>query len=300
MTAVLALLASLVWGTSDFLGGVISRRVKPLVVVAVAHGIALVTLLVVAASLHSFGAGRGYLPWAVAAGAIGLISLVAFYGALSTGTMGIVAPIAGTGAVVPVLFGLATGDSPSALQLAGIAAAIGGVVLASGPELANRGGADGGGARPLMLALVAAAGFGGVFVCIDRAAKHDLVMTLVTMRVTSVAIALALGVGYFARSRSTRRVRLRSGQPRVAEESVGLRWSQVPVIAIVGWTDVGANALYGAATRHGLVSVTAVMSSLYPAVTVLLARFVEGERMRLIQNLGVGLAMCGVVLLAAG
>ncbi len=72
------------------------------------------------------------------------------------------------------------------------------------------------------------------------------------------------------------------------------------MIAIVGWTDLGANGLYGYASRHGLVSVTAVLASLYPAVTVLLARFIEGERMRRIQDIGVGLAMCGVVLLAAG
>jgi drug/metabolite transporter (DMT)-like permease len=300
MTAVLALLASVVWGTSDFLGGVISRRVKPLVVVAVAHGIALITLVIIAASLHSFGAPHGYLPWAIAAGAIGLISLVAFYSALATGTMGIVAPIAGTGAIVPVLFGLATGESPSALQLAGIVAAVGGVVLASGPELANRGGPDGGGARPLVLALVAAAGFGGVFVCIARAAKHDLVMSLLTMRVTSVAIALALGLVYFVRGHAARHARHRAGKVRSVEKRLGMRWAQVPVIAVVGWTDAGANGLYGAATRHGLVSVTAVLSSLYPAVTVLLARFIEHERMRMIQNLGVGVAMCGVVLLAAG
>src|SRR5205085_7286437 len=113
MTALLALLASLVWGTSDFLGGVVSRRVRPLAVVAVAHLIALCTLLPVAAATNSLGAGLGYLPWALAAGAVGLVALVAFYSALSTGTMGIVAPVAGTGAIVPVLFGVASGESPS-------------------------------------------------------------------------------------------------------------------------------------------------------------------------------------------
>ena len=121
MTALFALLASFVWGTSDFMGGVVSRRVRPLVVVAVAHVVAALTLVIVAAASHSFGAGLGYLPWAAAAGVVGLVSLVAFYGALSTGTMGIVAPIAGTGAIVPVLFGLASGESPSGLQIAGIA-----------------------------------------------------------------------------------------------------------------------------------------------------------------------------------
>src|SRR5665213_1268133 len=148
MTALLALLASLVWGTSDFMGGVVSRRVRVLVGVAVAHVVAALTLVIVAAATHSFGAGLGYLPWAAAAGVVGLVSLVAFYGALSPGTMGIVAPIAGTGAVVPVLFGLASGESPSGWQIAGIGAAVAGVVLASGPEMSGSNRAAGGGSRP--------------------------------------------------------------------------------------------------------------------------------------------------------
>jgi drug/metabolite transporter (DMT)-like permease len=295
MTAVLALLASLVWGTSDFMGGVVSRRVRPLLVVAIAHTIALATLLVVAAVAGAYGAKLGYLPWSVAAGAVGLVSLVAFYGALSTGTMGIVAPIAGTGAVVPVVVGLASGESPSGWQIAGIVAAVAGVVLASGPELTGRGRAESGGSRPLVLAAVAAVGFGTVFVLIDRAAKHNLVMTLLTMRATSVSIVLLLGLGYLVRRR---RVQV-AVDAEPAGREWGVHWRQVPVIAIVGWTDAGANGLYGAAVRHGLVSVTAVLASLYPAITVLLARFIEGERMRPIQNIGVGLAMCGVVLLAA-
>ena len=291
VTALLALLASLVWGTSDFMGGVMSRRVRPLVVVALAHVIAALTMVIVAAATHSFGVPLGYLPWAVAAGAVGLVALVAFYGALSTGTMGIVAPIAGTGAVVPVIVGLASGESPSGLQIAGIAAAVGGVVLASGPEISGRGGPNGGGTRPLVLALVAAVGFGFVFVLIEKASRHNVVMTLLTMRSTSVSIVALLGIGYLVRRRGSA-----PAEPRYG----GLRRRDVPVVAIVGWTDLGANGLYGYASRHGLVSVTAVLASLYPAVTVLLARFIEGERMRRIQDIGVGLAMCGVVLLAAG
>jgi drug/metabolite transporter (DMT)-like permease len=291
VTALLALLASLAWGTSDFMGGVVSRRVRPLVVVAVAHVIAGLTMVVIAAATHSFGVPLGYLPWALAAGAVGLVALVAFYGALSTGTMGIVAPIAGTGAVVPVIFGLASGEAPSGLQIAGIAAAVGGVILASGPEISGRGGPDGGGSRPLVLALVAAVGFGFVFVLIEKASRHNVVMTLLTMRTTSVAIVSLLGIGYLVRRR-----RLAPADPPYG----GLRRRNLPVIVIVGWTDLGANGLYGYASRHGLVSVTAVLASLYPAVTVLLARFIEGERMRRIQDIGVGLAMCGVVLLAAG
>jgi drug/metabolite transporter (DMT)-like permease len=305
VTALLALLASLVWGTSDFMGGVASRRVRPLVVVAVAHVIAALTMLVIAAATHSFGVPLGYLPYAVAAGAVGLVALVAFYGALSTGTMGIVAPIAGTGAVVPVIFGLASGEAPSGLQIAGIVAAVGGVVLASGPELSGRGGETGGGTRPLVLALVAAVGFGFVFVLIHKAATHNVVMTLLAMRATSVSIVALLGIGYLLRHRGRESVdarygaRHRGGAPEEPRYG-GLRRRDIPVIAVIGWTDLGANGLYGYASRHGLVSVTAVLASLYPAVTVLLARFIEGERMRRIQDIGVGLAMCGVVLLAAG
>jgi drug/metabolite transporter (DMT)-like permease len=305
VTALLALLASLVWGTSDFLGGVVSRRVRPLVVVAVAHVIAGLTMLVVAAATHSFGVPLGYLPWAIGAGVVGLVALVAFYGALSTGTMGIVAPIAGTGAVVPVIVGLASGESPSGLQIAGIAAAVGGVVLASGPEISGRGGPDGGGSRPLVLALIAAVGFGFVFVLIHKAATHNVVMTLLTMRATSVSIVALLGLGYLVRRRrvvsAARRygARHRGVEPDETRYG-GLSRRNLPVIAVVGWTDLVANGLYAYASRHGLVSVTAVLASLYPAVTVLLARFIEGERMRRIQDIGVGLAMCGVVLLAAG
>jgi drug/metabolite transporter (DMT)-like permease len=282
VTAVLALLASLVWGCSDFVGGLVSRRVRPLVVVGIAHVIGLLALMVIAALTGEFGAGLGYLPWAIAAGASGLVGLVAFYRALSTGTMGIVAPIAGTGAVVPVAVGLATGDSPSALQLAGIAVACVGVVLASGPEIS---GGDPAGRRPLMLALIAAVGFGLVYVFIDGGSRHSVVMTLVLMRATSVTLVLCVGIALL----------LKGFRPRRA--SAPSR-SDIVVIGFVGLTDLGANGLYGLATRHGLVSVVAVLASLYPAVTVVLARVVEDERMRRVQGAGVLLALCGVVLLA--
>jgi drug/metabolite transporter (DMT)-like permease len=291
MTALLALLASVVWGSSDFVGGLVSRRVRPLVVVGIAHFLALAALLVVAIVAGGFSSGAGYVGWAVAAGVVGLVGLVAFYRALSTGTMGIVAPIAGTGAVVPVVFGLAKGDTPSLLQLVvqlvGIAVACAGVVLASGPELSG-GGA--GGRRPLILALVAALGFGLVYVFIDRGSAHSVVMTLFTMRLTSVTIVCCIGLAALAR-------RARAGLPRFGRPPA---FRDVLIIAFVGWTDAGANGLYGAATRHGLVSVVSVLASLYPAVTVLLARAIENERMRRIQGAGVLFALCGVVLLAAG
>lgn len=290
MTAVLALLASVVWGSSDFVGGLVSRRVRPLVVVGFAHLITVATLIVIAAATGELSSGTGYLVWAVAAGAVGLVGLLSYYAALSTGTMGIVAPIAGAGAIVPVVIGLIGGDTPSGWQFAGIAAALGGVVLASGPELSG-GGA--GGRRPLVLAAIAAVAFGLVFTLIDKGAQHSVLMTLLAMRVVSVAIVASL-----AGRAATRRL----PQQRVGAQFAAIwpGWALVGVIGLVGWSDAGANGLYGLASRHGLVSVVAVLASLYPAVTVLLARIFDDERMRRIQSVGVVLALCGVVMLAAG
>jgi drug/metabolite transporter (DMT)-like permease len=290
MTAVLALLASVVWGSSDFVGGLVSRRVRPLIVVGFAHLITVVTLIVIAAATGQFSAGTGYVVWAAAAGAVGLVGLLSYYAALSTGTMGIVAPIAGVGAVVPVIIGLISGDTPSGWQFAGMAAAVGGVVLASGPELT---GGDAAGRRPLVLAAVAAVAFGLVYTLIDKGAQHNVLMTLLAMRVVSVAIVASLAGRTAAR---------RLPQQRLSAQfkAIWPGWAIVGVIALVGWTDAGANGLYGLASRHGLVSVVAVLASLYPAVTVLLARIFDDERMRRIQSVGVMLALCGVVLLAAG
>jgi drug/metabolite transporter (DMT)-like permease len=311
MTAVLAMLASVVWGSSDFVGGLVSRRVRPLVVVGFAHVIAVATLVPIAAATGAFASNTGYLVWAAAAGAVGLVGLLSYYAALSTGTMGIVAPIAGAGAVVPVIVGLVSGDTPSTWQYAGIAAAVGGVVLASGPELSG-GGA--GGRRPLALAAVAAVAFGLVYTLIDKGSKHSVLMTLLAMRVVSVAIVASLAGRAVARGRSSQvagaqqqsGLQQAAGVRRFAAQlgaqfaSIWPGWAMLGVIALVGWSDAGANGLYGLASRHGLVSVVAVLASLYPAVTVLLARIFDDERMRRIQAVGVVLALCGVVLLAAG
>jgi len=312
MTAVLAMLASVVWGSSDFVGGLVSRRVRPLVVVGFAHVIAVATLVPIAAATGAFASNTGYLVWAAAAGAVGLVGLLSYYAALSTGTMGIVAPIAGAGAVVPVIVGLASGDTPSTWQYVGIAAAVGGVVLASGPELSG-GGA--GGRRPLALAAVAAVAFGLVYTLIDKGSEHSVLMTLLAMRVVSVAIVASLAGRAVARGRSSpvagaqqkSALQQAAGVQRPFGAHLGAQfasiwpgWPMLGVIALVGWSDAGANGLYGLASRHGLVSVVAVLASLYPAVTVLLARIFDDERMRRIQAVGVVLALCGVVLLAAG
>lgn len=278
MTVGLALCASLLWGGADFLGGTAARRLPATGVVLVSQAAALVGLLVVAAATGAYGASIGYLGWAVAAAAVGVVALVGFYAALAAGTMGVVAPIAALGVVVPVVVGLAQGDRPSVWQGAGVAVAVVGVVLASGPEL--RSAEAGGGIRPLLLAGVAAVGFGLVIVFVSHGARTSTTMTLLVMRATSVAVLGALALGGA--------VTVRAGKRDLA------------MLLAIGAGDVLANAALAVASTRGLLSVVAVLSSLYPAVTVLLARVVHDERLVRVQTVGVSAALVGVVLIASG
>ena len=281
MPALLALLSSALWGTADFVGGLLSRRLPAFAVVAWAQACALVAVFVWAVAAQAFGADTGYLPWAMAAGIVGTCSLAAFYAALAVGTMGVVAPIAASGVVVPVLIGLAQGESPSAVQLFGIALAVVGIILASGPELrAVEGGDAKGGARALVLAALAAVGFGLVLWLIGEAAAYSVPMTLLTQRVTSVTFAIVVAL--------------------IVRSMGGVRPSDLPALAGVGIADAAANGLFAYSATLGLLSVVSVLGSLYPVATVLLARFVLHERLARVQQIGVVVALVGVVLLGAG
>jgi len=278
VTTALALCASLLWGAADFLGGTAARRLPATGVVLASQGVALVGLLVVAVATGAFSDPTGYLGWAIAAASVGLVALIAFYAGLAAGTMGVVAPIAALGVAVPVVVGLAQGDRPTVWQGVGVALAIVGVVLASGPEVrASRAGA---GSRPLLLAGVAAVGFGTVIVCVAHGARASTTMTLLVMRVTSVGVLGALALSGRIKVGATRR-----------------DW---PMLLAIGAGDVTANAALAVASTRGLLSVVAVLSSLYPAVTVLLARAVHDERLSRVQGIGVTGAMVGVVLIASG
>jgi drug/metabolite transporter (DMT)-like permease len=277
----LALGSSLCWGTSDFLGGLQSRRQPLLTVMLISQGAALLALVAVVAVR---GAGPPHLVKllpALGAGAAGMIALTAFYRALSIGTMSIVAPISATGAVVPVVVGIAQGERPAALQVAGIAAAIVGVVLASREEdAALRGDARVPSRASIPLALVAAAGFGTFFVALRSSARVDVSWALLAARLAGVA--LVAGAAAISRPAPVR-------DPRV-----------LGALVMVGALDLSANGLYAVATRHGLLSVVAVGASLYPLGTVVLARVLLGERVRRVQEAGIVAALAGVVLIAAG
>lgn len=282
MPAALALLASALWGTADFLGGNLARRVDSLRVVLVSQAIALMALAPLAVGLGA-DLTATTVRTGVVAGIAGPVALGAFYRALALGTMGVVAPIAALGVVVPVVVGLVQGEGPGALRLGGIAVALVGVVLASGPELRGEGR---GGARALLLAVLAATGFGVVLVVLAEGSEGggvaDVVAVLATMRATSVVL---LGAALLV---------------RLGRGGVVVERGDLPALAVIGAFDVGANAAFAVASQSDLVSVTAVLASLYPVVTAGLAWQVLGERLRPVQLAGAGAALAGVVLLAAG
>ncbi len=273
MLALLALASSAVWGSSDFVAGHTARRLPAAAVVAWSQALALVVLSLVITAQAAWSVGP-WLPYAVAAGVVGAAALVCFYAAMAAGTMGVVAPIASLGVVVPVAAGLIRGDRPSAVALVGILAAIVGVALASGPELS--GGAS---ARPVVLAAVAGAGFGLVLLLIDLGARTSVLHMVWGMRLTSFLV--------FA------------GMALALRTVGGVRPPDLPVLAVIGLADATANALFGLATTSGLVSLAAVLGSLYPVVTVTWARVLLHERLSRVQLVGVALTAVGAAAIAA-
>jgi len=209
---------------------------------------------------------------------MGAMGLGAFYRALAIGSMGIVGPISTTGVIVPVAYGLARGEHPSALQGVGIVVAVGGVVAASLeplPEGAGRKLATGAG-----LALVAALGFGWTLIGLNRVSQAGVVWGTLTLRLTVVPIVCLAAL---AVRPSTARLR-----------------PALPILLAAGLFDTGANLLYGGSATRGLISVVSVLASLYPVVLVVLARVVLAERISRPQLTGVAVTLIGVALISAG
>lgn len=279
MGALLAVACSAVWGAADFGGGLLSKRIAPLRVVAFTQLAALLTMSVLFAGhwvVSGLPHGDVWL-WGMAAGLTNGLGLACLYAGLSVGTMGVVSPIASLGAIVPVTIGLLTGDSLTALVGIGLTLALTGAVLAAGPEF------SGSVSRlPIVLAACAAVCLGLSLYSVHRAAGGDVIATLWVMRLVSVTELLLIW-------------RL---LPRVAA-GASPRRPDLPWLLVVGCADLSATGLFTLASRHTEVSLASVLASLYPVATLLLARGVLHERMRPVQLAGVGVALLGVVLVVA-
>jgi len=275
--ALLALAASLSWGLGDFLGGVKARVLPSLLVLAASQPFGLAALGI-AVAVRGTGIPGNEVAWAALSALMGTVGLFAFYRGMAAGAMSVVAPIAAVAAGVPVIWGVAvSGDHIRGLQAIGFVAAVGGSVAAS-LELHPERRQIAAGVGWAALAMLA---FGGYYVPMHAASTHDWLWPAFLFRCTSVTLVLSVVL-----ARRTRPSGLRA------------HW---PGLVAIGFLDTGGNALFAAASStHGLLSVVSVLASLYPVVTVLLARLMLGERVERTQDAGVIVALAGVVLITAG
>jgi drug/metabolite transporter (DMT)-like permease len=273
----LGLGSSVAWGISDFLGGLQSRRISALTVLLVSQPVGLVLALAVALTFGGDALGVEDAGIAAGAGAAAVLALGAFYRAMALGSVTVVATIGALGVLVPVLAGIVQGDRPAAIQAVGAAAGLAGVLLvAREPDPEWRAA----GRTSIGLAALAALGFGVFFVGLDAASAAKPTWTIVAARVGGVATLLVAAA--------------------LVRPSMRIEPALFPALVAIGCFDVLANSLFAVATNHGLLSLVAVAGSLYSAVTVLLARFVLGERLAPTQATGVIVALVGVALIAGG
>lgn len=273
-SAALALLAALLLGTSDFLGGTLARRLPLLTILVLSQAVGTMVTLTWLAVPEPPAPWAPAIGWGIVGGLGVAVGISSLYRALALGTMGVVAPIAALSVVIPVIGGLATGDRLGPVLGLGLVLAVTGTVLASGPEFRT----GSAGRRPVLLALVAALGFGVSNCAIAWGSAFHVSGTLVANAVT--ALAVYIGVAAFRRVRPRARGRDLAG------------------IAAIGVLGFGANLAFALATRSGPLSVAAVFASLFPAVTALLAWVGLRERLGRLQLCGVGLILVGVGLVA--
>jgi drug/metabolite transporter (DMT)-like permease len=274
LAAALALSCSLVWGVSDFVGGVLVRR-RPVATIAALGHMAGVGGLAIAAVIT--GIDRRAFLLGVTAGCFGAVSLYTYYKAMSLGTMSIVSPLLSLGSVLAFALAVVGGERPAPLSLLGALLAFGGMVLASFEEHAS------GGFRRSALgwALAALLALGFYLYLLGRAASEGGSVSAV-FGSRSTSALLLLGLALWLRS----------------DFAIGR--SALFVVSLLGLATSAALLLFGFAAQLGLISIASILASLYPIVTVLLAHRFLGERLGGVQLAGVSLALLGVVLVTAG
>jgi len=273
----LALLSSVVWGSSDFLAGRMSRKFAPVAVLGGSQIFGLILAVGFAVTQgHWDSSDQTAIRWGLCAGLLGLFGLIAFYSALATGLMGIVSPISSVGVIIPLAIGLVTGDKPTGVQYLGIVIAVSGVILASGPELNSKASS-----RPVILALIAAVTFGSCVFCMAQGGKAgNPAMTIATMRILQVSLLVIFAL--------------------VMRSIGGLGVRNIPMLLVIGVTDASANILFAFAAADGLLSIVSVLGSLFPVMTVVLAWTVLKERLMPVQYIGVICTIAGVGAITAG
>jgi len=287
MPIALALAAALVYGASDFLGGLASRRTSTISVVIWSQGLGLL-LLAVVVPIAGGHAVASDVAWGGLCGVAGAAAIALLYRGLAIGTMGVVSPISAVlGAAIPLIFGVALrGERPTWFAYAGIAAALLAVtcVSAANREDGDRAKRERTGLLPAGVteALLAGVGFGAFFIALAQTRADAGMVPLLAARVTSIALLVAGGLSFNGPAA------LRVARPAL------------PIVLFCGLLDMSANVLYVLAAHHGMLAIVAVVTSLYPAATVGLAAIVLRERLGRLQWTGVALALGGVAAIAGG
>lgn len=273
LTVIFGLAASLSWGSGDFSGGLASRRSNPASVIIVAYAAGFVLLIALALVSREQPPSWIDLMWGGLAGLVGAVGLLAFYQALASGRMGIAAPVSAVmTAALPVFFNMLLQGPPNWFQGAGFLIALLAIALISQSQ-GTLGRPEG-----LGLALLAGCGFGCFFILISRISHASVFWPLATARLTSVLLLIIV-------------VRVR-GQQMLPKRTL------LPLVLTAGVLDALGNAFFVLAAHAGRLDVAAVLSSLYPAATVILATILLRERMTRIQGIGILLALVAVPLIS--
>ena len=276
---VLAVLASVAYGAADFLGGLATKRgstVFSAVVCSQATGLVLVLLAL--PFLPPATPTAADLAWGAASGLAGGIGLALLYRGLAVGVMSVVAPVTAVCAVViPVVVGLALGERPTGLAVLGVALALLAIVLISRTGQVEKSPSDRSG---VAIAIVSGIAIGIFLVCLQRTGRSAGLWPLVPARVVSVSFFAVAGL--------------------LTRQKLLPRTESWPIVVGGGSLDMLANILYLLAVRQGPLSIVATLTSLYPASTILLARVVLRERLRLVQQAGVACAALAIVLIVSG
>jgi drug/metabolite transporter (DMT)-like permease len=273
----LALAASVSWGASDFLGGLANRRLSLATVMGVATPVGLVVLGVVLAVRGQAPPNTVFALWAGITGFLGVIGIASLYHGLAVGRMGVVAPISATAPLIPVAVGLARGERPSSVQGVGMALALAGIVLSGREHDSSVGRRVASGAG---FAAIAAVCFGCSLLSLDEAASDDPYWAAFGIRVTGMVVVAVVLL--------------------VTRSPVRVSRPLVPALIGIGVLDVTGTICFGVSTTKGLISVVAVIASLFPVFVAFLARVTLHERLEPVQLAGAASAIGGVALISVG
>jgi drug/metabolite transporter (DMT)-like permease len=271
-TAVYALSSAFSWGAGDFTAGLAARHTGPFRSIFLSYIVGLFSLVLAAVGFSERIPAAIDLLWGMVAGTIGMLGLGFLLRGFTTGSMGIVAPLSAVLAtIVPVAFTSLTVSLPQVVQLVGFGLAMISIWLLSRPEKLGK--------RPegLGMGLLAGLCFGGFFIALDQIAAESVFWPLAMGRLSSLVLMLVFSIW-------TRR--------SLIAPSLPYRY-----LVLAGFLDVGGNIFFLLAAQSGRLDVTAVLASLYPAITAILASIINKEHLARMQQIGVGAAVLSIALI---